>query len=50
MASEWSIGTIWSEETESGLVLHIRVGAGADVMLTLLHSPSCGPMPRTPYL
>jgi hypothetical protein len=35
MANEWSIGTIWSEEAESGLVLHIRVGTGADVMLTL---------------
>jgi hypothetical protein len=30
-----SVGTIWSEETENGTVLHVRVGTGADVMLTL---------------
>ena len=35
MANERSVGTIWLEETESGVVLHMRVGTGADVMLTL---------------
>ena len=30
-----SVGTIWAEETASGIVLHMRVGTGADVMLTL---------------
>jgi DNA primase len=35
MANERSVGTIWSEETENGIVLHMRVGTGADVMLTL---------------
>jgi hypothetical protein len=35
MAHERSVGTIWSEEAEDGIVLHMRVGTGADVMLTL---------------
>ena len=35
MVNERSIGTVWSEETESGVVLHMRAGIGADVMLTL---------------
>ncbi|MFL5533979.1 MAG: hypothetical protein ACJ8BC_18625 [Gemmatimonadales bacterium] len=35
MASERSVGVVWSEETENGVVLHMRVGTGADVMLTL---------------
>src|SRR5215203_3825620 len=35
MASERSVGTVWSEESEDGVVLHICVGTGADVMLTL---------------
>jgi hypothetical protein len=26
---------VWSEKTEDGVVLHMRVGTGADVMLTL---------------
>jgi len=30
-----SVGTIWSEETENGIVLHMCVGTGADMMLTL---------------
>ena len=30
-----SVGTVWSEETENGIVLHMCVGTGADVMLTL---------------
>ena len=30
-----SVGTIWFEETENGIILHMRVGTGADVMLTL---------------
>jgi hypothetical protein len=35
MASERSVGTVWSEESEDGVVLHMCVGTGADVMLTL---------------
>src|SRR4051812_30638568 len=35
MANERSVGTIWSEKTENGVVLHMCVGTGADVMLTL---------------
>src|SRR3954471_14253489 len=35
MASERSVGVVWSEETENGVVLHMRGGTGADVMLTL---------------
>src|SRR3954452_6674530 len=35
MTSERSVGVVWSEETENGVVLHMRVGTGADVMLTL---------------
>ncbi len=35
MANERSVHTFWSEETENGVVLHMRVGTGADVMLTL---------------
>src|SRR3954469_3771308 len=35
MTNERSVGTIWSEGTENGIVLHMRVGTGADVMLTL---------------
>ena len=35
MASERSVGVVWSEETDNGVVLHMRVGTGADVMLTL---------------
>ena len=35
MANERSVGTVWSEEGETGIVLHMCVGTGADVMLTL---------------
>ena len=35
MADKRSVGTIWSEEAEDGIVLHMCVGTGADVMLTL---------------
>jgi|SRR4051794_3742785 hypothetical protein len=35
MTSERSVGVVWSEETKNGVVLHMRVGTGADVMLTL---------------
>src|SRR3954451_21164695 len=35
MVDEGPVGTVWSEETENGVVLHMRVGTGADVMLTL---------------
>src|SRR3954463_10792659 len=35
MASERSVGVVWSEETDNGVVLHMRVGTGADVMLNL---------------
>ena len=35
MTSERSVGVVWSEETENGVTLHMRVGTGADVMLTL---------------
>src|SRR3954453_8727011 len=35
MTNERSVGTIWLEGTENGVVLHMRVGTGADVMLTL---------------
>jgi hypothetical protein len=35
MADERPVGTVWSEATEDGVVLHMRVGTGADVMLTL---------------
>ncbi len=35
MANERPVGAIWSEEMESGVVLHMRVGTSADVMLTL---------------
>ena len=35
MADERSVGTVWSEESEDGVVLHMCVGTGADVMLTL---------------
>ena len=35
MVNERSVGTGWSEETEDGVVLHMRVGTCADVMLTL---------------
>jgi hypothetical protein len=35
MVNERPVGTVWSEETENGVVLHMRVGTGADVMLTL---------------
>src|SRR3954454_14518250 len=35
MTNERSVRTIWSEGTENGIVLHMRVGTGADVMLTL---------------
>ena len=35
IADERSIGTVWSEELEDGVVLHMCVGTGADVMLTL---------------
>ena len=35
MVNERSVGTVWSEETENGVVLHMRVGTGEDVMLTL---------------
>ena len=35
MADERSVGTVWSEELEDGVVLHMCVGTGADVMLTL---------------
>ena len=35
MADERSVGTVWSEETKDAVVLHICVGTGADVMLTL---------------
>ena len=34
MADERSVGTVWSEESEDGVVLHMCVGTGADVMLT----------------
>jgi hypothetical protein len=30
-----SVGTVWSEETDNGIVLHMCEGTGADVMLTL---------------
>ena len=32
---ERPVGTVWLEETNNGVVLHMRVGTGADVMLTL---------------
>ncbi len=35
MANERSVGTIWTETTQGGVVLHMRVGTGADVRLTL---------------
>ena len=35
MANERSVGSIWTEPTEDGVVLHMFVGTGADVMLTL---------------
>src|SRR5215210_2035975 len=35
MVNERPVGTVWSEATEDGVVLHMRVGIGADVMLTL---------------
>ena len=35
MMRERPVGTIWLEETNNGVVLHMRVGTGADVMLTL---------------
>src|SRR5215211_8858562 len=35
MADERSVDTVWSEESEDGVVLHMCVGTGADVMLTL---------------
>src|SRR5215204_5762896 len=35
MADERSVGTVWSEESEDGVILHMCVGTGADVMLTL---------------
>ena len=35
MADERSVGTVWSEESADGVVLHMCVGTGADVMLTL---------------
>src|SRR5215218_5829948 len=35
MADERPVGTIWSEEAEDGVVLHMCVGTSADVMLTL---------------
>jgi hypothetical protein len=35
MTSERSVGVVWSEETDNGVTLHMRVGTGADVMLTL---------------
>jgi hypothetical protein len=38
MADERSVGTVWPEETEDGIVLHMRVGTGAGVMLTLLNA------------
>src|SRR5215213_8719156 len=38
MADERSVGTVWSEESEDGVVLHMCVGTGADVMLTLPNS------------
>ena len=33
--NERAVGTVWTEATEHGVVLHMRVGTGADVMLTL---------------
>src|SRR5215211_6948144 len=35
MADKRSVGTVWSEESEDGVVLHMCVGTSADVMLTL---------------
>src|SRR3712207_6556705 len=35
MADERSVGTVWSEATESGVILHMCIGTGADIMLTL---------------
>src|SRR4051812_42782095 len=35
MVNERPVGIVWSEETDNGVVLHMRVGTGADVMLTL---------------
>src|SRR5919112_2057094 len=35
MVNERSVGTVWSEESENGVMLHMCVGTGADVMLTL---------------
>ena len=32
---ERPVGTVWLEETNNGVVLHMRVGTDADVMLTL---------------
>ena len=35
MMNERPVGTVWSEEAENGVVLHMRAGTGAGVMLTL---------------
>ncbi len=35
MVDERSVGTVWSEGAEDGVVLHMCVGTGADLMLTL---------------
>jgi hypothetical protein len=35
MADERSVGTVWLEEYEGGVVLHMRVGTGADLMLRM---------------
>jgi hypothetical protein len=35
MANERSVGTVWSEESENGVVLHMCIGTGAEMTLTL---------------
>jgi hypothetical protein len=35
MANERSVGTVWSETTDDGVVLHMCIGTGADMTLTL---------------
>ena len=35
MVNERSVGTVWSEASEDGVLLHMCVGTGADVMITL---------------
>ena len=35
MANERSVGAVWSEATDDGVVLHMCIGTGADMTLTL---------------